>query len=686
MTSHRGGSVVLAAVLSASWLFGAAYVGADDEWGVWDWESFVSAPSNPTVGGGESSTGAHDSSGDGDRASGGSGSGGGRATGSHAGGRTFGEGEAAEVPGGTSDHGTATVEEPASVDDEWGGWDWSWDDWVSTGGTGGNGSGGGAVSSSGGSIDVGGATAGETTVEDDSSGTGEGGGPVGDTAGEDTPDVWVPASWSTSTRRRWPVYKRPVSNAGKVLSSKFWSFYYFSMADCLMAFGRFGKHNLSPMEMYDTYCYNRYGHLPMAAAWEADPRNYHNYAPYRYDRSGRENPMLDIRLQRRKLPGPPLSLADPYMARYLMYYYDQYVSVPVTWREGRPCTFTHACVGGNPLVEVWLVPYEIASKWEYGRFVVPPNARSYRRPPMPKVVQVLHYLPRSVARDWIWRPDGDWYVLQPVGTVAEAGWYGHCNGFTAACIMVPEPPPRVVKRFDHEVVLCRLKWEKPYQVPYGGVTYTSADYRLVKTGSRELELLGGHLKALCVASWMRAYCTLEQPRRPGFKYPGRRLDEILGRRYEDEGRRHKREFYEDTYPHNLLVLLFDYIGERKRAVGADVNPGSAVWNMPVVGYSYDRRWLESERAYLFDFRLHCVNYGQAGAWGMRGYTTSVRPLRFKIYLDSRNRVKSSEWVGQRSMTSHPDFIWIPVSNLPPAGDYGENARLKDSVVEEMLRP
>ncbi len=110
------------------------------------------------------------------------------------------------------------------------------------------------------------------------------------------------------------------------------------------------------------------------------------------------------------------------------------------------------------------------------------------------------------------------------------GWWGHCNGWTAASALFPEPRQAV---------------------RVNGVTFEIAD-----------------LKALLTEAAMET----------GADFYGERVD--FGQDYNSPK-------YHDTVPDQVFLILTNYMGRLKQAVLLDRYTGDQVWNQPLAGYRFE---------------------------------------------------------------------------------------------------
>lgn len=201
-------------------------------------------------------------------------------------------------------------------------------------------------------------------------------------------------------------------------------------------------------------------------------------------------------------------------------------------------------------------------------------------------------------------------------------WEGHCNGWSAASILTPEPV-------------------KPHNA--NGIVFSTADQ-----------------KGLLSELYMNCYCNF---------YGNRNW----GKSGDDP---------DDIYPDEFHRLLIDYIGSGKSAIVCDISYDRMVWNYPLykfesswtTGWFNDRKLKVTTDCWFVDDGVPPTYIGCK--WFKIRYT-------YNLYLDEHDNIVSGEWTGS-SRTNHPDFVWVPTGDATvPANSTLENPRLDPKLVKEI---
>lgn len=109
-------------------------------------------------------------------------------------------------------------------------------------------------------------------------------------------------------------------------------------------------------------------------------------------------------------------------------------------------------------------------------------------------------------------------------------WFGHCNGWSASALMVPEPKG---------------------QKTIGGVSFSVGDQ-----------------KALLAESWL--------------EFSG----DFVGTRVNDKGDYSSAAFW-DVVPAQFHILLSNLVGKQNKGLIIDRHTGHEIWNQPLVAYKFD---------------------------------------------------------------------------------------------------
>lgn len=221
-------------------------------------------------------------------------------------------------------------------------------------------------------------------------------------------------------------------------------------------------------------------------------------------------------------------------------------------------------------------------------------------------------------------------------------WDGHCDAWANASLMTPEPKSAVSK---------------------DGQTFLVSD-----------------IKALLV-----------------LKYAGFPLD-FYGKIY--RGSPDTDGEIQDIRPEAFHRLVEHFIGEKGLSIGIDDDPEPAIWNKPM----YSMRWLvkadpENKNAYLVDAYPMLINTRQEPSEEPTDPNAFDRndvkrpKLEYRLFYDpadslnGKHRVIYGEWIN-RSLTNHPDTVFVPQSDGIPAprnADVTKNLDLIDELLKDSLR-
>lgn len=183
-------------------------------------------------------------------------------------------------------------------------------------------------------------------------------------------------------------------------------------------------------------------------------------------------------------------------------------------------------------------------------------------------------------------------------------WAGHCNGWSAAAILAPEPrEPRMV----------------------GGVTFSVADQ-----------------KALLSEQYMDCY------------------NEFYGVRRDNNF-----PISMDIRPDLFHRLLVKNIKGKSRSMVADITFSSAVWNYPIVGYEseWESSWWMPNRVKVTTTVHFADDNVDPGYLGTKVF---AKTYHYVLFLNGRGEVTGGMW-GLRSQFDHPDFVWIPTGDMRASG-------------------
>lgn len=177
------------------------------------------------------------------------------------------------------------------------------------------------------------------------------------------------------------------------------------------------------------------------------------------------------------------------------------------------------------------------------------------------------------------------------------GWSGHCNGWAAASVLVPEP-------------------RTPIHDPYSGVTFSVSD-----------------LKGLLIE---RHYC-------PKIVFYGSRNYE----RPEDNPR--------DIHPRTFHNVLTYFLNDLKKPVLMDYMASRPVENSVVSGYSMKVKKLGPNRFYVeTTAKIH--HYDKDLNEELGEATSKLRTYKYTLTTNDEGLAVSGAWI-----SSNPDFLWIPLA-------------------------
>ncbi|MBI4859982.1 MAG: hypothetical protein HY815_06925 [Candidatus Riflebacteria bacterium] len=282
-------------------------------------------------------------------------------------------------------------------------------------------------------------------------------------------------------------------------------------------------------------------------------------------------------------------------------------------------------------------------------------------------------------------------------------WYGHCNAWTAASILIPEPPTQKVVPFDKAVTILKLKKRIAEQWTAEDDRNAATAYVKEEIRTRELTLTRADLIGIMIEACMGVGCqtfgqatglpeTNQDQGVTPWQWDRFRAGETvpLGtntNRNLEQMTDWEKWYWRNPFPHNFHLILLSKIVDQGLPIAGDIDANDHVDNQPIYGYAYKRNYMEEgdKRFYLFHARTRCATYSRDPS--VRGTIPRDVDYYFRIYLDKDNRIASSEWVGPsgnpRNATAHWDVLWFPNSFHP--GTFIGNRNLSDSVVRELIK-
>lgn len=277
-------------------------------------------------------------------------------------------------------------------------------------------------------------------------------------------------------------------------------------------------------------------------------------------------------------------------------------------------------------------------------------------------------------------------------------WWGHCNGWCGAAIMVKEPiGPIEARGIKFEVAdLKGLLSES-----YWGVEsdFTGRRYNKPKKVVDESRQPGKDLLAALnagtprpvaeyIAWYEKGYETTMSAAAKASAKAADFKDELEG--FESWFVRTYDEAYKDLPPAVFHRIIETVIGRKRSSLVFDVTANEEVWNHPAFAYSTSfalaRSFTEAGTSYKEWTVSTTVWYATDGvSESILGISDFSKSYTYKLVTNATtNRVVmgKGEWTGS-SVDNHPDFAWLPVNN-PTGTDYGENYKLLYGKILEIL--
>jgi hypothetical protein len=135
----------------------------------------------------------------------------------------------------------------------------------------------------------------------------------------------------------------------------------------------------------------------------------------------------------------------------------------------------------------------------------------------------------------------------------------------------------------------------------------------------------------------------------------------------------------DILPHHFHRLLLEYMKERQVPIVIDADAGSPVWNYPA--YAFETTWTTDARRgkadvttklYLADDNVNADFLGTKGL---------IKTYRYTLDLNAAGEVIGGAWA-RGTGKNHPDFVWVPTANSPPAG--WQNPAVEEAMVRAIV--
>ena len=598
------------------------------------------------------------------------------------------------------------------------------------------------------------------------------------------PYYWREWRDSTETNRVQPIHQGTYSSPNSIaIETSPWSYTYWPMSDCGLAFTRLAAlnpqdlksqqdvakdvHKLSALELYDTYVYNKYGTLPCAAAFEAHPHKHNTrvWSQRRLDENSDKVAHFWIVWEKlHKLNRQPFQLRmrdgrtheqrtanDPEIVTYQTSVGNKTFSIQARLTMAERKYFP------NVVVEEFRVPFEAANgiaamgiqgmDTQYEIIMIdergnpimvddgrgnkvartqklswqqiqanPQLARRHKRAEDPKFIRLfrtIHMYEHNGQMAVDLSKSVNWYCLQyhvKPGSLHH-GWWGHCNGWSAASIKVPLPRHNfpIRKSFGNKKIkVVRLKLKRAVEAmsPSGEPTVKISrdDYEIIETNATTLFIQPAHYFGVATELWND--CDTNIMNRPDAFYTSLRERDFQGNRYDGSTSNQElaNKYMSDIYPNHFFSLLMHHVKEKKEGIVCDIHKGTQVWNKPVRAFRYTHRFQATPNDevaagfYVLGLHVDYVPYGNL--WHFEDpnrYKVAIPANRWKkyiarLYVDKKtHRIYRGEWsrgtiAGESvdSIDDHPDFCWVPIS---PKVNYvrDQNEKVNDDHASEMIK-
>lgn len=222
--------------------------------------------------------------------------------------------------------------------------------------------------------------------------------------------------------------------------------------------------------------------------------------------------------------------------------------------------------------------------------------------------------------------------------INEFGWWGHCNGYSAAACLEKEPPSNGASRNGITLTQEELK-------AILAEAYYDANALMRGTRSEITDLQYTEAKRLIEnggtsdqwRSWFKDTFKYDAPAGYGEREIRRIAERSVAR-------------FEDMKPAEFHNTLRTVIEKGKMPLVLETAAGYAVWNYPAYRYTTDVK-----------------DTGRTTAGGLKvmEVTTTVdlkgpgsKTYTYELYVDANGKARGGAWTGN-SITNHPDFAWIP---------------------------
>ncbi len=275
-------------------------------------------------------------------------------------------------------------------------------------------------------------------------------------------------------------------------------------------------------------------------------------------------------------------------------------------------------------------------------------------------------------------------------------WWGHCNGWAAACLLEREPWGNITKNgvlfevADLKALLAETFFGTAADFTGRRYNKPKPEWTTLRTqGQTLLQKLNSGTpapKAEYVTWYEAAWeTTLTQAQKDAmtvqsFKPYLEQYESWYKGAYDDA--------FKDLDPGVFHKILLTQMGRKQQALVFDTSANEEVWNFPA--YSYETTIVDrgtvtdagtSRKKFSCTTRVRFATDGVSQS--IMGTNDFWNTYTYDLFCNtSTNKIVRGEWTGS-SVNTHPDFAWAPTYN-PDGADYDENYKLEWGKIKEIL--